>query len=96
MNNNENLNNNNANNTINTNNPNNTNNLTSKNSTYGYRNKKIVRKTIKNPIRSQEITIREPILIRVKELEEKEMYNYAFIHNENDNSVFYDHILAPA
>ena len=96
-NNNENFNNNNnsnANNTINTNNSNNNNNnnLTG---THGYKNKNKRRKTIQNPIRNNEIIIREPILIHIKELEEKEMFNYAFIHNETDNTVFFDNILAP-
>jgi hypothetical protein len=84
----------NANNTNNTNNSNNNNNnnLTG---THGYKNKNKRRKTIQNPIRNNEIIIREPILIHIKELEEKEMFNYAFIHNETDNTVFFDNILAP-
>jgi hypothetical protein len=97
-NNNENFNNNNnnnANSTNNTNNSNNNNNNNNLTGIHGYKNRTKRRKSIKNPIRNQEIIIREPILIHIKELEEKEIYNYAFIHNETDNTVFFDNILAP-
>jgi hypothetical protein len=83
-----------ANNTNNTNNSNNNNNNNNLTGTHGYKNKNKRRKTIQNPIRNNEIIIREPILIHIKELEEIEEINYAFIHNETDNTVFFDNILA--